>query len=127
MPVHFTIQITKDILERSKFCPASDDLKLTGENCAVAHALKDLFPDVCVSASHIHPFGKDVNDRACIIELPAVARDFVRVFDSLSSMPRVRPLLPVFDFEICIPDAVISRINIDELRLATSRRDNVYA
>lgn len=38
-----------------------------------------------------------------------------KVFDALYAIPNVSPLLPELEFEISIPDEIISRINIDKV------------
>ncbi len=94
------------------------DIDKIGRNCAIAVSLNDMFPEVFVTTDYIYPFGINGNNNAgeLKIELPQVAKDFVKVFDSLRAIPRVRLCLPEFDFEISIPDEVISRINIDEVK-----------
>ncbi len=118
MPVEFKIKITKETLELSKYCGANNEIETTGKNCAIAVSLKDMFPYVFVTGYYIYPFGTDehsnLNDLK--IEMPKIAQDFVRVFDSLSGMPRLRPTLPEFEFEISISDEIISQVNIDEVR-----------
>ncbi|MDE3183074.1 MAG: hypothetical protein KGM16_06605 [Bacteroidota bacterium] len=118
MPVQFKIKVTKEILERSQGCGAYDDVEKIGNNCAIAIALKDLFPDVLVTAHHIYPFGIYENNEYSDlrIAMPKIALDFVKVFDSLRSIPKVRLHLPEFEFEISIPDEIISQINIDEVK-----------
>ena len=66
----------------------------------------------------MHPFGIDDNHRwnEFEIALPKIAQDFIKVFDSLCKIPNQRMLLPEFEFEISIPDEIISEINIDEVR-----------
>ncbi len=117
MPVPFAIKVTKEILELSKECGTHNDIEVTGNNCAIAVALKDIFPEVYVSGHHIYPFGID-EDNASVdlkIEMPKIARDFVNVFDSLCAIHKQRLLLPEFEFEISIPDEVIAEIDIDEV------------
>jgi len=116
MPAHFTIRITKAILAESKTCGTQHDAGIIGENCAIAMALKDLFPAVMVTCSEIYPYGISGEVRHLKIPLPKIALDFINVFDSLRPIHNVRDLLPEFEFEIPIPDEVISRINIEELR-----------
>src|ERR1019366_1598761 len=110
MPVQFTIKITKAILAESKRCGTQNDVEAIGENCAIATALKDLFPAVLVTCSDIYPYGVKGEGRHLKIPLPKIAFDFIRVFDSLRCIHNVRDLLPEFEFEIAIPDEVISRI-----------------
>ena len=123
MPVPFKIRVTKEILELSRNC-GQNEIEIIGKNCAIALALKDIFPEVFVSGYYIHPFGSDDENKMAHLEipLPKVAQDFVRLFDSLSAIPGVRPMLPEFEFEISIPDEIIAEINIDEVRKGTCQR-----
>jgi hypothetical protein len=124
MPTSFTISVTKQILARAKCC-GQEKNKAIGDNCAIAIALQDLFPNVFVSGNHIHPFGfgkEEISEMA--ISLPAIARDFIKVFDSLVAMPRVRLLLPEFEFVILIPDRLLEEINIDDIqKMGQSQND----
>lgn len=115
MSVQFTVSITKDILKQSKNCgPKAPE---NGNNCAIAIALKDIFPDVYVSADCVHPFGNtDDASKKIHIPLPPVARQFVKLFDGFYLTPGLRLLLPAFEFPIEIDDEVINMINIDEVR-----------
>jgi hypothetical protein len=119
MPVQFKIKVTKDILELCKRC-GTDENEIIGENCAIALALNGIFPEVVVTGDYIHPFGIDDNDQWDVLKiaLPKIAQDFIRIFDSLSAIPNQRLRLPEFQFEISIPDKIISQINIDEVRTA---------
>ncbi|MEO6637871.1 MAG: hypothetical protein ABIN25_06320, partial [Ginsengibacter sp.] len=100
MPVQFKMKINREILELSKNCGADNNIESTGKNCAIAICLMDLFPDVFVTGYSVYPFGS--NPKYCSnnlkIELPKIAQDFIRVFDSLSAIPRLRLTLPEFDF-----------------------------
>ena len=114
MPVPFKLFITKQVIEQCKNCGVNkNDLKIVGNNCAVAVVLNGLFPEVFVSGQYIYPFG--VDDCRTRIALPKTAQDFIKVFDSLSSAPRLRKRIPAFEFTIDIPDEIISVINIDEV------------
>ena len=117
MSVQFEIKITKEILQLSKECGTHGQTDTIGKNCAIAVSLKDIFPLVFVTGDYIYPFGIDKGNLDKLkIEMPKVAKDFVRVFDSLSAIPKVRLCLPEFEFELSIPDEIISQINIDEIR-----------
>jgi hypothetical protein len=106
MLTSFTIRISQEIIARAKFC-GQDELRSIGDNCAIALALHDLFDDVFVTGNHIHPFGFDQEGKnEMTIEVPVIARNFIRVFDSLVAMPGVRLLIPEFDFDI-IPDKLL--------------------
>ena len=114
MPIPFKISVTKQVIERCINCGVDkEDIGIVGNNCAIVVVLNGLFPAVFVSNEFIYPFGKD-NEKAKI-ELPKIAKDFIKVFDSLSGMPRVRRRIPEFDFTIEIPDEIICMIDIKEL------------
>ena len=123
MPVPFKIKVTKNILELSKECGVHENVETVGKNCAIALTLKDIFPNVFVSATDIYPFGKDDNNPShnVTIPMPKIARDFVKVFDSLSAIYNLRSRLPEFEFSIDIPDEIISEINIEEVTTLTHR------
>ena len=118
MLVPFKIKVTRDILKLSKACGTTNDMATIGKNCAIALALKDIFPNVFVMEDAIYPFGveKGSEKNEFKIALPKVAQDFIDVFDSLCAMPNVRLRLPEFEFEILIPDEIIFQIDIDEVR-----------
>jgi hypothetical protein len=122
MAVPFKINVTKEILNKSKFCGMNES-KSIGDNCAIAVSIQHLFPNAFVTGNHIYPFGvyeKALEDLK--IRLPKIAQDFIKIFDSLSAIPKVRVLLPEFEFEIEISDEIISKINID---VATAIVENV--
>ena len=121
MPVQFKIAITKDIIRSAIDCGRENDDFTIGRNCAIAVALKDFFPDVYVTGYDIFPFGNCSHKRNKIrIPLPQVAQHFIRLFDGFTLTPRLRMLLPEFEFNIEIPDEVISDIDIEELRAVIS-------
>jgi hypothetical protein len=129
MPVQFKIKVTKDILELSKECGVHEDAATIGKNCAIALTLKDLFPNVFVSGDDIFPFGKEDKNPShnITIPMPKIARDFVKVFDSLSAIHNLRLRLPEFEFAIDIPDEIISEIDIEEVTTLTHRVDSSCA
>ena len=117
MPVQFKIRITKEIIERCKDCGTEGNIRDIGNNCAVAFALKDIFPDVYVTDCYIFPFGIDSQKGKDIkILLPVIAEQFIKLFDGFYMMPNLRVLLPEFEFTINVPEEVIDQINIDELK-----------
>jgi len=117
MAVEFKIRITKEIIEHCKYCGAENNEHELSRNCAVAVALKDIFPDVYVTNYYIFPFGIDTEERENIkIIMPVITQQFIKLFDGFSLMPNLRLLLPEFEFEISIPDEAINRINISEIK-----------
>ena len=117
MSTAFKIVITKAVIERSQYCSTNNDAHTVGNNCAIATALADFFPHVYVTGYHIFPFGmKHMNEPGLSIPLPLIAKQFIKLFDGFYLTPKLRLLLPEFEFIIDIPDEVIEQINIDEVK-----------
>lgn len=111
------ITITKEIIKRSKNCGNENEECEIGNNCAIALALKDIFPNVYVTNYYVHPFGLMYEkEQSLKIPLPALAQQFIKLFDGFRLTPRLRLILPEFEFTIDIPDEVIGQINIDEVK-----------
>jgi hypothetical protein len=117
MSVQLKIKVTKEVLFKSRMCQTE-----LGMNCAISLAVRDILPNAIVGRYYIAPFyytgyknGENWEpDRTCMIPLPIEASSFTQDFDY--SAPAQRVLLPELEFEITIPDEVIEKINIDELR-----------
>ena len=117
MPVEFKIRITKEIIEQCKYCGAENNKQEINRNCAVAFALKDIFPDVYVTNHYIFPWGiDDAKGKGIKIPMPVIAQQFIKLFDGFNLMPNLRLLLPEFEFTINIPDEVIDEVNIDDMK-----------
>jgi len=117
MAVQFTIKITKEIIEHCKDCGTDHNIRDIGRNCAVAFALRDIFPEVYVANYYIFPFGLDpVKGKDIKIPIPEIAQQFIKLFDGFYMMPKLRLLLPEFEFNIDIPKEVIEDVNIDEVK-----------
>mgnify|MGYP003561849896 FL=1 len=117
MPVPFKIVVTKEILAHCKNCGTGNEAHRVENNCAVAFALANIFPKVYVTNRCIFPFGIDGGkEKEIKIPLPLIAQQFVKLFDGFRLTPKLRLLLPAFEFIIEIPDEAIEPINIDEVR-----------
>ena len=116
MPTQFKIAITKEVIAQCINCGIEGDNRLVENNCAIAMALSDIFPDVYVTNRYIFPFGID-HEKKLQIPIPIIAEQFIKLFDGFKLTPRLRLLLPEFEFMIDIPDEVIEQINIDDVRL----------
>lgn len=103
MSVKMKIKVTKDVLRESSTCKMQD----LQDNCAIAVAIHDLFPQARVNGSRISIKGSSVY-------LPAKARNFIHRFDQSTTYERIN--MPEIEFQISIPDRVLSRINIDEIK-----------
>jgi hypothetical protein len=117
MPLQLKIAITKDIIEYCKNCGNENKGYEIGQNCAIAFALIDIFPNVYVTNYYIFPFGIEYeNEQDLKIPLPIIAQQFIKLFDGFRLTPKLRLVLPEFEFTIDIPDEVIEQVNIDEVR-----------
>jgi len=117
MPLQLKIAITKDIIKHCKNCGEENKEYEIGQNCAIAFALIDIFPNVYVTSYYIFPFGfVHEKEQGLKIPLPTIAQQFIKLFDGFRLTPRLRLVLPEFEFTIDIPDEVIEQINIDEVR-----------
>ena len=119
MPTQFKITITKEIIAHCKNCGTGNEANRIENNCAIAFALADIFPKVYVTNLCIFPFGIDGDKEKDIkipIPIPLIAQQFIKLFDGFRFTPKLRLLLPEFEFIIDIPDKVIEQINIDEVR-----------
>lgn len=104
------IKVTKDILDRSKLC-GTNKLIIVG-NCAIALAVRDIFPQAGVSAGDIYPFASN-GDVYSMISLPLSARSFIRAFDNFSPEGRIK-MKPI-SFEIEVPEEIINCIGIPQV------------
>ena len=117
MPVIFKIAITKAIIAHCKNCGTGNEADRIENNCAIAFALGNIFPKVYVTNHSIFPFGIDgTKEQEIKIPLPLIAQQFIKLFDGFRLTPKLRLLLPEFEFIIDIPDEAIAKINIDEVR-----------
>lgn len=106
------INITKEILQRSMYCGTES---YVGKNCAIALAVRDIFPHAWIYGNSIDPLyfmWVTIED----IPLPKIAIDFIVDFDFLKNNPQERLSLPTFSFEIEVPEEVIDKLgNLDEV------------
>lgn len=107
------IKVTKEILEKSKMCGTTT--QSTAENCAIALACREVFPNCAVSVNSIYIDGRDCMGSPSI-DLPKDARLFIMTFDRLKYKPQERLLLPELEFEVELDEDVLNSINIDEVR-----------
>ena len=112
------IKVTKDILERSKYCGRTVEFGRSDihTSCAIALSLRDIFPNAYVKTNYMYTdINLDVNNRCKLyIMLPISASDYIDKFDSTTV--EERPNMPEIEFEIEIPESIIEKINIEELK-----------
>jgi hypothetical protein len=104
------INITKKILSRAMFCGTALATGATSENCAIALAVRDLFPQAIVTTDTIYYMCINANSL-----LPTEARAFIEVFDDLVEIPENRLNLEEFSFEINVPEEVIDSIGLEQV------------
>ena len=127
MPIQFKIAITKEIIAQCKNCGTGNDDRRVENNCAIAVALADIFPKVYVADTYIFPFGIDGDKEKDIkTPMPVIAQQFIKLFDGFRFTPRLRLMLPEFEFTINLSDEVIEQINIDDVRELIEKVDTGY-
>lgn len=108
------INITKEVLRRSHMCDGETDM--IAENCAIAIAVRDLFPNAHVRLSLIR--FRERKHHGNIATLPNIAQEFILNFDT--STPQERLLMQPISFEIDVPDKVIDSIGIEQVKQVLS-------
>src|SRR5436190_9015213 len=127
MSLQLKIAITKNVIEHCKNCENENEAHEIGNKCAVAFALIDIFPNVYVTNYYIFPFGiEHKKEKDLKMPLPIIAQQFIKLFDGFRLTPKLRLLLPEFEFTIDVPDEVIEQINIDEVRELIEADNNKY-
>lgn len=101
------IKVTKEILEASSMC-GTLGAAAPASNCAIALAVRDIFPEARVLYYNIYPWA-----HIAAIHFPHDMNGFIRAFDLMSPSTR-RGLIP-FQFEIDVPEAVIETIGLSEV------------
>jgi len=111
------IKVTKDILEKSKMCGVENSMEIP-TNCAISLAIRDIFPLAYVQSYYmyfdINDVGNAIGMHENSVSLPIWVTDYIQMFDM--TLPDDRPKLPEFEFEISVPDSIIERININEIK-----------
>lgn len=111
------IKVTKDVLAKTANCSGQ-----YSSNCAVAYAIRDIFPfaqvyEGCIEVWNDHDMS--FNSRLIgIIDLPSEATNFIEKFDKFMGPDQIeeRKAMSELDFEIEIPDKVINMISIEDIK-----------
>ena len=100
----YTLRITKDVLERSRFYGFMKAGSLA-EDCAIKIALSEILPRTIVTGNRIY-----IDNNTCgrneFIKLPKTALDFIKKFDALNPEQRVQ--MDEFEFKIEINEKHIA-------------------
>lgn len=110
------VNLTQQIIIESKNCKNEP-----GENCAIANAIRDIFPDAMIGKDKIffkkrlsEPFDFFFNAKDQAIQLPLAASIFINEFDNTNPAERVK--MKPMSFEINVPDSLIDDIDISEIQ-----------
>jgi len=117
------IKVTKDVLQRSIFCGVGLNPKDTSKNCAIALAVREIFPRACVIYGEIYPDSENLN--LSQIALPNEADRFINKFDKLKHDHLERLNLPEFSFEVDLPPSVVEMIGIEEAKEILKRSETL--
>lgn len=123
-----TIKVTKEIIEKAMMCgvqyhmkkivESGLDIPSVAENCAIALAVREVFPKAAVledtEKSH-HMIRYCCSDQNTIIVLPKQASKFIRDFDRKSVDPTSRLMMEPLSFEVEVPEELINEIGIGEI------------
>lgn len=125
MSVKLRIKVDKDCLERSKNCTMEGKVveNRIGQNCAIARAICDIFPNSWVGMSQILFFDErgpcfsegghlKVSKNIAEVPLPLEAQIFISNFDN--STPEERLRMDEIEFDIEVPDEVIETLPLNK-------------
>lgn len=105
------IKVTKDIIAQSRFCNWDN----APTSCAVSLAIIDIFPHAWVGQSGLVFDHQGLTEPYNLeISFPKDVFNWIQVFDKLD--PEERLKMQEIEFQIPIPDYVIEKINIDEIK-----------
>ena len=95
-------------------CGTRTDYRFITESCAIALAIKEIFPEGMATVGYIRPYFS-APDSACIF-LPESANQFMRTFDKLWETPEARLSLSELTFEVDVPQEIIDSIGLSQVR-----------
>jgi hypothetical protein len=123
------IKVTKEVLKKTQYCAVGRHnlpegipyvaALATTTSCAIAVAVRDIFPRARVSPSIIQ-LTSDIPLQHIFVELPDNARSFIKEFDSLREAAGFdrgfdkRLEMDELEFEIEVPEEVIDSIGIED-------------
>ena len=123
-PYKLRIHVTKDVLKRSMLCGDGNYLTApVNENCAIALAVRAIFPKAKVGHRVILPDGIDTLENS--IGLPYVAEKFIKAFDALRFTPHERVMMPELSFEVLVPPSIIDAIGLAEVKAIVEKSETL--
>lgn len=98
-----------------------DGVCVSVTKCAVARAVRDIFPYATVDGARISVYSSDpVIDPDAkhigLIRLPKEVSQFITHFDQTAWTANSRDDLKEIEFEVNLPDSILESINIEEIK-----------
>ena len=115
--IKLQVKVTKEILRESMYCGM--DGKLPNSNCAVALAVRQIFPKASVGSVGYLPFGYIGN------QIKHDGSEFISLFDSLKSTPEKRLSIPETTVTLDITDEILERINLEDMSNMVSKIEHL--
>lgn len=113
------IKVTKEILKASMYCGTEYCETSVAQNCAIALAVKEIFPDAWVKTNSIDFIKNDIYQAS--IPLPINAQNFILEFDRMKNYPKERLAMDEIEFKVTLTNKVLELINIDEAKEALKK------
>ena len=104
-------------------CGTTISMGPVNENCAIAIAVREIFPKAMIGHRTFMPMG--LLEPMLSVDLPDRATKFIELFDSLRFMPHERLDLPELSFEIVVPNEIIDAIGIDSVKGIVERSETL--
>lgn len=105
------IKVTKEVIKQAMWCGTIQAMGDTARNCAVAIAIRDIFPEACVGEDNLYITERELRG----IPIPFEAERFIQCFDNLRVQPEFRLCMNPMEFDLDIPNWAIDQINIEAL------------
>lgn len=113
--IQIKVKVTKDILRESMMC--GTNAKLKTKNCAVALAIKEIFPFASVGVFEYYP----VSTKTTYARHDGGT--FIKMFDL--STPAERLLLPETEITLDITDEILEAIDLPEIAAKVETIDHL--
>lgn len=113
--IRLKIKVTKDVIKRAMWCGTNNSEGRVFTNCAIALAIRDLFPDFVVGNvgedELVIAAPETMYSYSTVCALPDIAKRFIDAFDWLLYTPEKRLELDPIEFEVDIPEKYFPEIS----------------
>lgn len=111
------ITVTKEIIMRSR--PNEPN------GCAFATAVRDILPKAAVMDDRIFPFGRTDEEMKEHFPITDEMAEFIQAFDKTTDLSATADQLGDREFEVEVPDWVVDRIDIEDVRKFLENHPNL--